>query len=345
MNDAVDLDALQLDGRHLEAMPLRAMPLKTMPLDADGRAHFSIVVSAIADHRGVRAEPARITLAARSPRVGPKGAILGHDLTMLNIEPAENPPNQVVVIPGMVNAHTHLDLTSIGPRPFDPANGFPGWLRAVRDARPIATAHIRAAVIDGVRRSRAGGVHAVGDIAGAPSGGPDITAWLALRASAMPGVSAAEFFAIGAREKAGIEAMTRDIAVSLSDVQASPRLALSPHAPYSVGLAGYRAAVTARGTPRLITHVAETIEERRFVAEGTGPKREFLEHLGLWNDDAAADVGHGLSPVQHLELIFERTPARWLVAHVNDAGDEDIAILARHAVSVAYCPRASTYFG
>lgn len=245
-----------------------------------------------------------------------------------------------VLIPGLVNAHTHLDLTAIGPRPY--AGDFSGWLDMVRVGRPTEPEAIAAAVREGARLSLQAGVVAVGDIAGAPRGQPTLAPAQALAATGLGGVSYLEFFAIG-KGAAAIERIQRLVESSPRAI-GPVRVGVQPHATGTVGLAGYRwaAELAARGRP-VSSHVAETLDEREFIACATGPQREFLKRLGLWDDSITREVGRGRSPVQHLGEVFER--ARFLLAHVNDASDADIELLARTKQSVAYCPRASEYFG
>lgn len=245
-----------------------------------------------------------------------------------------------LLIPGLVNSHTHLDLTSIAPQPY--AGDFSGWLDMVRRSRPSEPADIAAAVAEGARLSLASGVVAVGDIAGAPRGQPTLAPTQALAAAGLAGVSFLEFFAIGKGAGAieRIQHLTDAAPRSIGPV----RVGLQPHATGTVGLAGYRwAADMAALGWTVSSHVAETLDERDLVARASGPQREFLERLALWDDSLLREFARGLSPVQHLREVFERAP--FLLAHVNDAGDPDIELLARTKQSVAYCPRASVYFG
>lgn len=257
-----------------------------------------------------------------------------------------------VLLPPFVNAHTHLDLTGLGPRPHDPEAGFAPWADIIRRERPPDSGGIRDAVRAGARLSLASGVVAVGDIGGAPAGRPTLTAAEALADSPVSGVSFVEFFAIGTAEQrslAAIEAFLESEEVSVwlqaGGSKGGVRLGLQPHAPYSVTPAGYRHAATlaARLGLPLSTHLAETIEERRFIGAGDGPNRAFLEQLGLWEDRLLDEFGRGLTPVEHLAPVLDRPG--WVLAHVNDATDEDIGRLAAAGASVAYCPRASAYFG
>lgn len=262
-----------------------------------------------------------------------------------------------VLIPGLVNAHTHLDLTHIGPLPHDPTDagpGFVGWIDVIRARRAAAEAAIAESVQRGVRLSLAGGVVAVGDIGGAvpPGGRPSLVPWRTLRESPLLGVSFLEFFGIGLSETPRMEMLEGILAEAAAEPggpgSASDdiaRLGLQPHAPNTVGLRAYRwAAQRARELNlRLATHLAETIEERRFIGEAAGPQRELLERVGVWDAALLADIGRGRHPVEHLAEVLALHP--FAAAHVNDAGDEAIATLARTRTTVVYCPRASTYFG
>lgn len=244
-----------------------------------------------------------------------------------------------LLIPGLVNAHAHLDLTDVGPRPFEQEGGFMGWIEMVRRNRPADEASIARSVGHGAELSLAGGTVAIGDIAGAPGGRPGLAPFQALARSDLVGTSFLEFFAIGRGEEPGL-ARARAVIESAPAVSGGVRLGLQPHAPNTVSGRGYEWAAGC-GLP-LATHLAETDAEREFIAHARGPQRQFLERIGLWDQEMLGWLGHGLRPVQHLAPVLEQ--ARFILAHVNDAADEDIALLARTGQSVAYCPRASEYF-
>lgn len=249
-----------------------------------------------------------------------------------------------VLLPGLVNAHTHLDLTHIGPQRHDGGAGFMGFVDLVRGGRVSDRKAIAESVERGVELSLAGGSAAVGDIAGVAGGGPSLAAVRALARGPLRGVSYLEFFAVGAGAEDRLRQTAAVIESGLAETRRGQiRLGLQPHAPYSVSLEGYRWALEqARrvGLP-LCTHLAETPEEAQFMAQGTGPFRAFLERLGAW--DGRMDVGVGRRPVEHLSGVLADGPV--LAVHVNLASDADIGTLARTGTSVAYCPRASAYFG
>lgn len=259
-----------------------------------------------------------------------------------------------VLIPGLVNAHVHLDLSHMECPPLGPGQGFVDFVDRIRAGRLVDEADVRRTVLAGVAHCLESGVVAVGDIAGAARGCAGLAAAEAVHDSGLMGVSFLEFFAIGRGEAAGqarlhqmvTEAAERRL-VATQNERGGRRwsLGLQPHASNTVSFRAYQGAVTLakqRGLA-LSTHLAESPEEREFILRGTGPQRELLERLGLWTHDVLQDVGRGQTPVERVAEVL--AGAGCLAAHVNDASDEDLALLARAGVTVAYCPRASAYFG
>lgn len=301
-----------------------------------------IRAAAVADDRGLLASPAHLLLRRHS--LGPS-----HRYDLLDLKPHLDPPPDAIrldlpdhlLIPGMVNAHCHLDLTSVGPQPAPSGSNFSDWLDMVRLARPQEADAVAASVLRGIDLSLAGGVVAVGDIAGCLRLGPTLIPWQTLRKSPVLGISFLEFFAIGPGASARLDALEQILAHAGPDRDG---LGLQPHAPYSVNLSGYRHAVVLAkrfGLP-LSTHLAETLGERQFIGNARGPQRAFLESLGLWSDEELSHIGKGHHPVAHLEPVLRRHP--WLLAHVNDCSDQALDILAQTRASVAFCPRAWRYF-
>lgn len=312
---------------------------------------YRIDALAAADATGILASPASIFVHVESPSHA-SPAIQGR-LTVRVMSPrqADAEPSRgviridrpdAVILPALFNAHTHLDLTSVGP--LESARGnFPEFINHVRAHRPAQSSDIRSAVARGIALSLAGGVVAVGDIAGAPRGLPSLTPLDILASSPLAGVSFVEFFGIGAGETASWERLLA--CINASDPTGSPRarLGLQPHAPYSVShrlFSKSRDLAIARRLP-ICTHLAESPAEHEFIANATGPQRDLLESIGLWTPDLLADIGKGNSPIEHL--------AHWLspettAVHLNDVSDTDLAILTNRSPKIIYCPRSSAYF-
>lgn len=251
------------------------------------------------------------------------------------------------VIPGLVNAHTHLDLSHIGPVPHDPDGGFMTFIEKVRSERRPDGDSLADAVRLGIDLSIRGGVVAIGDIAGAPAGFPALTPYQTLAGSGLAGVSFLEFFGIGKGEASGLERLEGALQVwSLhggTNEGRAVRLGIQPHAPYSVSIDAYLRAIEMAGRHLpLCTHLAETADEREFVAHATGRQRQFLERLGVWDDLVLRHVGKGRRPVDHLMPVLRKAPV--LCVHLNDLDDREIEGLAQANATAVYCPRASAYF-
>lgn len=249
---------------------------------------------------------------------------------------------QDVLFPALANVHTHLDLTHLGPVPFDPSRSFADWAQIVIRGRARDEAALRQSVRDGVTRSIRGGVVAVGDIAGVGRSEPIDE----LRASPLLGISYSERFGFGeAGTASAADAGALRDRHRAADVPTRVRIGFSPHAPYSAGLALYEALalLVSDDGPPLCTHLAESPEEHEFVAHARGPMRDLAERLGVWSDAAAHDVGRGAHPVAHLAPLLARAPM--LLAHVNDCPDAALETIAASGSSVAWCPRGHEYFG
>lgn len=243
-----------------------------------------------------------------------------------------------VVLPGLVNAHAHLDLTALGPRPFEPGSGFAAWAGMIRRDRPVDPAAIAESVRQGLEASRRGGTAILGDIAG----NRGLPAFEAMRAAGVRGVSYLEVFGIGKAEPGGcefVEALSEHV-----DPVSPTRLGVSPHASYSCGDRLYERAASL-GLP-LATHLSETLEELEFSRRGSGSLADLLRTVGVWTESLD---GWDCSPIARLLPTLARCGAA--IAHGNYLEDRDLDLLAEcqekaaRPLGLVYCPRASAYFG
>ncbi len=244
---------------------------------------------------------------------------------------------RALLLPALVNAHAHLDLSHIPRQPFE--GDFSTWLRGVVAQRPRDDQAIAAAVEHGLALSREAGVGWIGDIAGSVAAA---NARFQARDNSLPGASYLECFGIGQGQLDGYIALRQRLARVMTPSDSLTRLGISPHAPYSVGPALFTAIARlaqAEGFP-LTTHLAETRDEVEFIRHGTGPLADMLRALGKFDPSITPQ---NLSPVEALTPALRL--ADWLVAHGNEASAADIRILAASRASMVYCPLASEYFG
>jgi cytosine/adenosine deaminase-related metal-dependent hydrolase len=317
-----------------------------------------IRAAAVIDADGVSAAPGALLLE------GSRVIAAGRPEEVGGVGDAEVVECSGVIIPALVNAHTHLDLTDLGPRPRPRTHesSFVDWIRMIRSARKSRTdAEIAGGVRRGVELSRKGGTALVGDIAGSGSVVPTHV----LRECELPGLSFLEVFGLGKRQDAAIARMKTAVD-NIPAFENGVALGLQPHALYSCGPRVYSAAA-ALGLP-IATHLSETPEEAEFTRSGSGPFRDFLKELDLWDDSIDVSGEHPVDAVlQTVDNLSIRRP--WaidaqevrptghrpegpvsnsqglLAIHLNYISDHHLERLAASRVNVVYCPRASAYFG
>ena len=188
----------------------------------------------------------------------------------------------VAILPGLVNAHTHLELSYLRGRVPRGAS-FVSWIRSVMTTRrgyPDPSApEILDAVADGIAEAIRCGTAAVGDISNT------LVTCQPLMESALAGVVFYELIGFKAADPVGMVDRARD-AVRRVNATGRVRASLAAHAPYSVAPAVLRAiaeAIDRDGLPACSVHVSESAEEVEFIRTGEGPWRQLLEELGAWN--------------------------------------------------------------
>jgi len=335
---------------HPPGRPLRTAPtVSTIPPAAPTSARLLHAAAAI-DASGVVATPAALVI--RDGRVVDVGT--PESIGAVDGAVAERLADDEVIVPPLVNAHTHLDLTHLGcarhdredsdpddANPGTPSVAFTVWAERIRAGRLTIPAEIAASVHLGIALSVAGGVAAVGDIAGARS----LVPVEALRHSPLRGVSYVEVFGQGRRQDATIEFMDHLLDACEAD-EDGVRVGLQPHAPYSCGPRVYaHAAELGRrlGLP-LATHLAETSDEIEFVRRGTGHFVDMLKRIGVWDETIlGSGAGVGAHPIDAVERALGI--GNWIVAHANRIEPRHVEMLAERSITVAFCPRAHRYFG
>ena len=231
----------------------------------------------------------------------------------------------VAVLPGLVDAHAHLQLPALTRAPRD----FVPWVTAVMAARAATTpAAERATIRRAVDSLLASGATAIGDI--------DASGRVAavLAAGGVQARCYRELTGFHLDARAARELVRTRWRPSLPPVAAG----LSPHAPYSVSAALFAAA--ARRCRHLAIHCAETPEEQRFLRTGTGPFRELLERLGRLPADYQPP---GIGAVRWLERLGLLRATTQLV-HCQELERGDAARIAAAGTSIVVCPGTIAWF-
>jgi 5-methylthioadenosine/S-adenosylhomocysteine deaminase len=225
-----------------------------------------------------------------------------------------------VIVPGFVNAHSHLEYSLYAG--FGDGQAFGAWLAThVQRKQLIDQGEMAALARRGVLDSLASGITTTADYSF--SGAAAVAAGeLGLRA-----IVYLEVFALDPAEA------ERQYEEKRARVEETPlvRIGISPHAPYTCSLDVYRWCLSL-GIP-VGTHLAESANENEWLEHGTGPLEAIAPLLVPPTGRRAVGT---LEPVLGPDL---------LCAHCVEVDAAEIRLLAARAVPVAHCPRSNALLG
>jgi len=181
---------------------------------------------------------------------------------------------------------------------------------------------IQSSTLRGIELVQLGGSMIIGDISGT------LEAANTVNDSALRSTIFVELFGTGQREEAAVACMS----------ELPKGYGVEPHAPYSCGIDVYREAFLSGRS--VATHLAESIEELEYAMNRSGPIAEFLQRIGVWDEYEEPWCAQPIDVL--LELAGDKP---FVAAHLNYIDDIHIQRLAQSNCTVAYCPRASSYFG
>ncbi|MEZ5289239.1 MAG: amidohydrolase family protein [Vicinamibacterales bacterium] len=248
---------------------------------------------------------------------------------------------RVALMPGLVNAHTHLELSWLRDR-VPPANQFTSWIKQLFAARGTSVERpddprVIEAAREAVREARDCGTAAIGDISNS------LASVDVLEASGLDGIVFHEL--LGFRETAdGPIAHTAGARQAAAARGGRVRVSMAPHAPYSVSpelFRAIRAAVSASDVPWTSIHVAESPEEMELLASGTGEWAKLLRWIGAWRDDWQVP---GTGPVEYLDALGV-LDQRTLVVHGVQLEDAALRVLRDRGCTLVTCPRSNQWVG
>ncbi len=243
----------------------------------------------------------------------------------------------VALMPGLINAHCHLDY-SMMRHAINPPRSFTAWVKRINALkRSLDDDDYLAAIAKGFAEAKRWGTTTIGNIESFPE--------LMLRMPPSPLRTWWFHEMIDIRHRLPTE---RALAGALSFFAARTRpldfFGLSPHAPYTASATLYRLARECSGqlAMPLTTHVAESREEMEMFRDKAGPLYEFLDGL----QRPMADCG-GHSPFTYLWRSGAIDSA-WILVHMNELVDEDFDILASlprgGGPHIVHCPGSHRYF-
>jgi len=245
----------------------------------------------------------------------------------------------VILMPGLVNAHTHLELSHLRGV-VAPASSFVAWVRELLAARrgypdPRDPVILRGAA-DAIEEAVRTGTAVVGDISNT------LITFELLARSRLSAVLFYELIGFNLENPDAFVERAVDELRALRPMD-SVRPALAAHAPYSVARRLFRAIREATEHHQLgphSVHLAESAEEIQFIREAVGPWRTLLEELGAWEPSWRAP---GVSPVEYLDDNGFLRGA--IVVHGVQMSADDLAHVAARGATLVTCPRSNAYTG
>ena len=239
-----------------------------------------------------------------------------------------------VLVPGLINCHTHLELTHLAGQNVEPE--FAKWIRRIRELKDATSPEaFHAAAMQGVKDCWARGVTCVAET------GSTGAVMRALHDLGGRGIVYQEVFGPDPTKLAD---SMRDLETAVPELRrlatAQLRVGVSPHAPYTVSALLYEAVASFARRERLpmAVHLAESKEESQFVREGMGPFAD------AWRARGIAVQAHGCTPVEFLRRLGVLNPST-LCIHCVQVDQRDIGVLKAAGAAVAHCPRSNRDHG
>jgi cytosine/adenosine deaminase-related metal-dependent hydrolase len=240
-----------------------------------------------------------------------------------------------VLLPGLINAHTHLELTAM--RGFLEGLAFEEWIDTLRRARTAVLDDD--ALLDSARLGVIEGVeHGVTTFADTSASG------LPARAMRECGVRGVMFQEVFGPDPAmcgeSLSELDRRVQALRAEETDLVRIGVSPHAPYTVSDDLYRAvaAYAVSNSLPIAMHISESSAEQELVCRGTGTFAGWHGKRGI------AVHARARSPIALLADLGA-LPPRALLIHAVNADMTDIRTVVRNGACIAHCPTSNAKFG
>lgn len=243
-----------------------------------------------------------------------------------------------VIIPGLINAHSHLELTAMRGFLENEENDFFAWLRKLTIARMerMTADDINVSAVWGACEAARAGVTCVADASDSA-----LQSMNALRGVGLRGIVFQESFGPDPNQlKVNFEKLQTKVARLRERETSLVKCGVSPHAPYTVcgPLLELIAGFASDEHLPLMMHAAETAMEVSLLRDGSGPFAEGLRNRGIeWR-------APGVSPIQYLSdhgILLTRP----LLAHCIQVDEADLETLQQTDTRVAHCPKSNAKLG
>ena len=247
------------------------------------------------------------------------------------------------LLPGLINAHCHLDYTCLRGK-IPPPKSFTEWIQAINAEKAnLSPENYIGSINDGFAEATRFGTTTIANLTAFPELIPRIkslvrTWWFAEL--------------IDVREPSRANEI---VDAALEKLKSTEHWGLAPHAPFTASANLYRRCeeIAPRENALLTTHLAESSEEMSMFRDASGTLYDFLKEIGRDMSDCGVQtpvarfleiLGRGGSPNRPRAIEVNRP---YLLVHLNELGESDFDLLGRAArkFSIVHCPRSHAYFG
>lgn len=245
---------------------------------------------------------------------------------------------EAAIMPGMVNCHSHLEITSMRGALDDVEHDFSAWLLKLNGLRAgLTDDDIRAAAVNGAIEGARAGVTCFGDIGRMGHAGMHALKTVGLRGIVFQETEFSPDNRTADEDFLLLAAKFEDLKSEETELV---RVGLSPHSPYTVGSRLFEliAQYSILNRVPLTIHAAESIDEHELLTQGTGFFTTVYEKYGVeWQSPHC-------TPVEYLERlgVLSTQP---LLAHCVAVSDSDIRKIATNGAKIAHCPKSNAKFG
>ncbi|MFQ5657830.1 MAG: amidohydrolase family protein [Candidatus Methylomirabilales bacterium] len=267
--------------------------------------------------------------------VGPQAV-----LKRVHPEAAWRDLGEAILLPGLVNAHTHLELSTLRGQ-VAPGHSFVDWvLNLLERKRGLSWDDYATAAEQGIAELTRSGTTCVGEVSSMGA------SFAGLRRSGLRGVVYREVIGLDDSRAEGIaEVPFAHLQEMREQARGGPLdVGMAPHAAYSVSPQLFRLCreLQQRLDLKVAIHAAESEAEMQYLRSGTNEIRSRLFHRTGWGDVPPPVLG--TTPVSYLDGLGFLDP-NCLLIHAVHLTDEDLEIVAKRGAKIAHCPRSNAYLG
>jgi aminodeoxyfutalosine deaminase len=243
------------------------------------------------------------------------------------------------ILPGFVNAHSHLEITAMRGYLDDVEADFYSWLMKLTKGRAeyLTEEDVKNAAVFGALEGVRAGVTCFGDI-----GRMGFAGFEALKQNDLRGIVFQETEFSPDDKTAGDDfEKLKDRFLALKKTETDlVKAGISPHAPYTVGRKLFEKITDYALTEniKISVHAAESLQEKDLLESGTGFFADVYKNYGFqWSSP-------NCSPIEYLDNIGV-LKAKPLLAHCINVSDSDIALIEKSNSRIAHCPKSNAKFG